>query len=299
MLLSYQFVFSLLLPTILCGSVFLLVAYLWKQDCNRNLLQWLIAAGLGIGYLIGHIVLEGKLALIPKESRHWIFYLTIVAIGSSSYWHIPKYRSLISQLFYSILVPRILLNSYYQYSWDTYEGVIWWLCLSTTIFVFFKVIQQSFHTLPSNATIPFVYLGLSVGTALILALSGSLLLAFHSSILVALFAVFWILSIVLPRLMKFDSADNFISLQVGVSPVLAILFVSFWLNGYFYAEMPAASVLLLVIAPLFSLVIKVPIFQKIDIHKAQIVQVGLIALSVCSAIGIAVIRSISIGESTY
>lgn len=294
-----QLFYSLLLPAIVCGSIYVLVDYLWQRGTNQNLLQWLIAAALGLGYIIGHIGLEGKLTLIPNESRHWIFYLAIVAIGSSSYWHLSKYRGLISQLLYSILIPRILLDSYYQHWWDTFEGVIWWLCLALTIFIFFRIVQQSFHTLPSNATIPFVYLGISGGTVLILALSGSILLALHGSILVALFTVLWILTLFLPKTMRSDSEDNFISLQAGVTPVIAILLVGIWLNGYFYAEMPAASVLLLAIAPLFSQVIRIPVIQNLNINKTQIVQVALIALCVCIAISIAVIRSISISGSIY
>ncbi len=296
---SNQLIYSLLLPAIVCGSIYVLVAYLWKRESNQNLLQWLIAAALGIVYIIGHIGLEGELILIPRESRHWIFYLAIVSIGSSAYWHLSKYRGLISQLLYSILIPRILLDSYYQHSWDTFEGVVWWLCLALTILFFFRIVQQSFDTLPSNATIPFVYLGISGGTVLIVALSGSILLALHSSILFAFFVVQWILTIFLPKMMRFDSKDNFISLQKGVTPVLAILLVSIWLNGYFYAEMPAASGILLVIAPLFSQVTRLSVIQNMDKLKTQIVQIGLIALCVCIAISIAVIRSISISGGMY
>ena len=151
--------------------------------------------------------------------------------------------------------------------------------------------QQSFKTLSQNATIPFVYLGISGGTALILALSGSMLLALHSSVcLVTVFAALWILTNVLPRILKSDSSHNLDALLIGITPVLSILLVSIWLNGYFYAEVPSVSVLLLVIAPLFAVVIK---------KKSQLIQIGLIAFCVCIAIGIAVLRSGFFSDSPY
>ncbi len=285
-----QLVFSLLLPAIVCGGIYTLVAFLWKRDGNQNLLQWLIAAALGIGYIIGYIGLEGKVTLIPIESRQWIFYLAILTVGTNVLWHLSKVFGVILEVSLSILVPRLLLVSYYEYIWNTFEGLIWWIGLAIIIFIFLRIVQQSFKTLPQNAAIPFVYLGISGGTALILALSGSMLLALHSSILVALLAALWILTIVLPRILKSDSTHDLAALLIGMTPVLAILLVSIWLNGYFYAEVPSVSVLLLVIAPLFAVVTK---------KKSQLIQIGLIAVCVCIAIGIAVLRSGFLSDSPY
>ena len=285
-----QLTISLLLPALVCGVIYTFVAYLWKRDSNESLLKWLLAAAFGIAYIIGYIGLEGKLTLIPIESRHWIFYLTIVTVGTSVLWHKYKMFGVILEVLLSILVPRILLISYYEYSWSIFEGLMWWMGLAIIIFFFLRIVQQSFKTLPQNATIPFVYLGISGGTALILALSGSMLLALHSSVLVAIFAALWILTIVLPRILKPDASHYLAALLIGVAPVLSILLVSIWLNGYFYAEVPSVSVLLLVIAPLFAVVAK---------KKSQLIQIGLIVLSVCIAIGIAVLRSGFFSDSTY
>lgn len=294
-----QLMIGLLLPAIVSGGIYVIVAYLLKREVNHNILSFLIAAALGIGFIIGYIGFEGKLTLIPIESIHWLFYLAIVAIGSSTYWHNSKLRGLISQLCYSILIPRILLNSYFQYHWEKYEGVIWWIGLSIGLLIFFRIIQQSFHALPSNATIPFVYLGISVGTALILALSGSIRLALHSMVLVSLIAVLWILTIVLPRKLKFNSADDFAALQISITPVLAILFVGLWLNGRFYAEMPWASFILLAISPLFAQVTRIPVIDALDKRNKGIIQVGLIASCTVIAIGIAILQSGFFGAPTY
>ncbi|MYB65500.1 hypothetical protein F4X73_12485 [Candidatus Poribacteria bacterium] len=83
---------------------------------------------------------------------------------------------------------------------------------------------------------------------------------------------------------------NLAALLIGIGPVLSILLVSIWLDGRFYAEVPLVSVLLLVIAPLFAVVAK---------KKSQLIQIGLIALSVCIAIGVAVLRSGLFSDSPY
>ena len=282
-----QLTISLLLPALVCGSIYVYVAFLCRRDTYQILHKWLIAAALGIAYIIGYIGLEGKLTLKPIESRHWIFYLTVVTVGTSGVWHKDKRFGVMLEILLSILVPRILLMSYYEYLWSTFVGLMWWIGLAIIIFFFLRIVQQSFKTLPQNATIPFVYLGISGGTALILALSGSMLLALHSAILVALFTALWILTIVLPRILKLDFSHDLAALLIGAAPVLSILLVSLWLNGRFYAEVPSLSVLLLVIAPLLAIITK---------NKSQLIQIGLIVLSVCSAIGIAVLRSGLLGD---
>lgn len=285
-----QLTLSLLLPALVFCVIYTFIAYLWKRDSNESLLKWLLAAAFGIAYIIGYIGLEGKLTLKPIESRHWIFYLTVLTAGTSVVWHKYKVFGVILEVLLSILVPRILLISYYEYSWSIFEGLVWWIGLAIIIFFFLRIVQQSFKTLPQNATIPFVYLGISGGTVLILTLSGSLLLALHSSVLVALLAALWILTIVLPRILKTDSSQNLAALLIGITPVLSVLLVSIWLNGYFYAEVPSVSVLLLVIAPLFVVVAK---------KKSQLIQIGLIALSVCIAIVVGVLQSGFFSDSAY
>ena len=307
MLTLNQLFFSMLLPAIVCGGIYVIVAIQWKRDGNKTLLQWLIVAALGIGYIIGYFGIEGKLIFPPRESIHWVLYFTIIAIFSSTYWHISRWRALISQLIYSIALPRILLNSYFQYTWGPFEGIIWWACLAVGILIFCNIVQQSFTVLPSGVSSPFVYFGLSGGTALILALSGSIRLALHAGILVALFAAIWILAIVLQRGIKSDSNSNWEALPVSVSPVVTILLVGIWMNGYFYAEVPSASVLLLVISPFLAQVGRIQAIQRLEAcriphaysAKLVFIQIGLIALCVGIAIIIAVVRSGFFGEDAY
>lgn len=294
-----QLFLSLLLPAIVCGGIILTFAYISRGNKEKIYLQWGAAIALGLGYIIGYIGIEGKPTFPPRESIHWIFFLVIIATTSSTYWHLHSLRSVVSKLLYSIILPRFLLNSYFKQNWGPIEGVIWWVCLSTAIFTVFIIIQYSFSELSSDASSSFVYLGLSGGTALILAFSGSTRYGQHAAVLVALFATFYILAFVVLRLNSVDSNSPTHVITVCISPVVAILLVTIWINGYFYTEVPAVSVLLLTISPLMVQIDRIQVVKNLGIRKSRFVQIGLTALCVSIALVIAVIRSGFFGENLY
>jgi len=295
-----QLFFNLLLPAIVCGGIYAVVAYIRKSDEENTSLLWLTAVALGIGYIIGYIGIEGKVTFVPKESIHWLFYFTLFALFSSTYWDFSGWRRLVSQIIYSVALPRILLNSYFQYNWGTVEGIIWWVCLSVGVFIFWNIVIQSFSAIPSsNASIPFVYFGISGGTALIIALSGSVRIAQHAGTLVALFAVIWILTIVLLRGKKSNTNSNLHVFPISVSPLVTFLFVGIWMNGYFYAEAPSVSIILLAVSPYLAQVGQIQAIQRLEGQKSVFIQIGLIALCVSIAVIIAVFRSGLFGENAY
>lgn len=300
MLTLYQLFFNLILPAIVCGGIYAVVAYIRKNDEENTSLLWLTAVALGIGYIVGYLGIEKKLTFLPIESIHWLFYFALFAIFSSTYWDFSGWRRLISQLIYSVALPRILLNSYFQHTWGTYEGIIWWVCLSVGVFIFWNIVKQSFSAIPSsNAAIPFVYFGISGGTALIIALSGSVRIAQYAGTLVALFAVIWILTIVLQRGVKSNADSNLDVFPISVSPLVTFLFVGIWMNGYFYAEAPSVSIILLAVSPFLAQVGQIQAIQRLKGRKSVLIQVGLIALCVSIAIIIAVARSGLFGEDVY
>ncbi|MDE0634616.1 MAG: hypothetical protein OXI43_02010 [Candidatus Poribacteria bacterium] len=294
-----QLFFNLLLPAIVCGGIYAVVVYLRGRDQEKAYLLWLTTVALGIGYIIGYLGIEKKPTFPPREGIHWLFYFVLFALFSSTYWNSSRWRRLVSQIIYSVALPRILLNPYFQHTWGTVEGIIWWVGLSAGIFVFWNIVEQSFSAIPSKAATPFVYFGLSGGTALIIALSGSLRIAQHAGILTVLFATIWILTLVLQRSKKTDPNSNQHVFSISVSPVVTFLFIGVWLNGYFYAEVPSASVILLAVSPFLAQVGQIQTIQKLENRKSIFVQVGLIALCVSIAVIIAVVRSGFFGGDAY
>ena len=290
--------FGLFLPTLVGSGILIFARSLSPKDYatiryekgQDGFTGWLIAAALGVGYIVGYLGMEGLPAFPPKLGIDWLCYLAIIGLIIGTFWHLAVWGP-IAQIAISIIVPRLLLTSTFKYM-GTIEGVIWWVCLAVVTFVFWHLVEQSFSALPSGASSPFVYFGLSGGTALILALSGSLRLAQHCGILVALFAVSWIITLVLQRDRK-----RFVFPR-GASPVVTLLLAGLWMNGYFFAEVPAVSAILLAISPLLAQVGRIKAVQGLGTRGSTFIQIAAIALPVVIAIGIAVARSGFFGDNS-
>ena len=300
MLILKQLILGLLLPAVVGGAILILAKSLASKRESEHTERekdwfsgWLVAVALGAGYIVGYIGLEGLPPFPPREGVHWLCYLSIIGLISGSFWHFSRWGHLIAQIGLSIVIPRLLLDSAFKYTWGQFEGVIWWACLAIAIFIFWNIVQQSFTILPSGASSLFVYFGLSGGTALILAVSGSLRLAQHGGILVAIFVASWMITLIRQR--SDNKQDVFPS---SVSPVVALVLTGIWMNGYFYEEVPAASAILLAIALFLAPVGRIERIQQLGARRSTFVQIGVIALPVVIAIGIAVARSGLFGENS-
>lgn len=299
MLTIKQLFFGLLLPAIVGGGILLFARSLSsKQDTSGSekgdsgFSGWLIAAALGVGYIVGYLGLEWLPAFPPKLGVHWLFYLAIIGLIVAGFWHFALWGRLIAQVALVLIIPRLLLTSTFKYTWGQTEGIIWWVCIAAAIFIFWYLVQQSFIALPSGASGPFVYFGLSGGTALVLALLGSLRLAQHAGILVALFAANWIIALVLHR------NNKLFVFSPSTSAVITLLLTGIWMNGYFFAEVPVVIVALLAISLLLAPIGRMEAIQKLGARRSTIAQIAVIALPVVIAIGIAVTRSGLFGESS-
>ena len=298
MSLTQQLLLGLLLPAIVGGGIFIFARSLSSQKAGfgdetgqGGASGWLIAAALGIGYIVGFLGLEGLPAFPPKLGTHWLFYFAIIGLIVGRFWHLAIWGP-IAQIAISIIIPRLLLTSTFEHTWGTLEGIIWWVCLAVVIFIIWHLVEQSFSVLPSGASGPFVYFGISGGTALILALSGSLRLAQHCGILVALFAASWIITLILRRGRK-----RFVFPR-SASPIVTLLLIGIWMNGYFFAEVPAVSAILLVISPLLALIGRIEAVQELGARRSTLVQIAVIALPVVIAIGIAIAYSGIFGDNS-
>ena len=296
MLILKQLILGLLLPAgVSCGFLLFARALISKAESDTGRLSgWLIAAALGVGYITGYLGLEGVPPFPPREGVHWLGYLGLLGVILAGVWHFPVWGRLIVQAGLSIVIPRLLLASTFKYTWGQLEGIIWWACLAVTVFVFWSLVQRSFTSLPAGASAPFVYFGISGGTALTLAVSGSLRVAQHTGVLVAIFAATWIVTFFLQR----RAGHHWRVFPNAASPVVALLLAGIWMNGYFYEEVPAVSAVLLVLSPCLAPFGHLPAIQNLGARRSQFAQIAIIALPVIIAMGIAVARSGLFGESS-
>ncbi len=299
MLIFKQLVFGLLLPAIVGGGLFVFASKNGRNQVEKATglsFGWLVGVALGIGYIVGYIGLEGIPPFPPREGVHWLCYLALIGLILGAFWHFRRWIDVIAKLVVSIILPRLLLGSMFKYSWGQFEGIIWWVCLAVVIFIFWSTVRMSFILLPWNGWGAFVYFGLSGGTALILAVSGSLRLAQHAGILVALFAAIWLITLVSRR--KLRPEDKAPVFPIGASAVIALMLAGIWMNGYFYEEVPASSAILLLISLFLTPVGQIAAVQRLGARRSAFVQVAVIALPVVVAIGIAIAFSGLFGENS-
>ena len=295
-----QLILGLLLPAVVTGGILVFARSLVSKEDGDGTIGGTgissgcrIAVALGAGYIVGYIGLEGLPPFPPREGVQWLPYFAVLGGILGCFWHLSLWGRVCVQAVLSIAIPRLLLNSAFKYTWGPLEGIVWWVCLAAVIFIFWHLVQQSFTLLPTGAARSFVYFGISGGTALILAVSGTLRLAQHGGILLALFAVSWIMVLVLQR--RPSSWDLFPS---GASPVVTLLLAGIWMNGYFFEEVPAASAVLLAISLLFAPIGRIAVVQRLGAWRSTLVQIAAIALPVLIAIGIAIARSGLFGDSS-
>ena len=301
MLIFKQLILGLLLPAIVTGGILVFAKALASKGEGESTGRetgissgWLIAVALGAGYIVGYIGLEGLPPFPPREGVHWLCYLAILGVILGCFWNFSLWGRLLAQVVLSIVIPRLLLNSVFKYTWGQLEGVIWWVCLAVVIFIFWNLVQQSFTLwFPPGASSPFVYFGLSGGTALVLAVSGTLRLAQHSGILVAIFAASWIVVLVLQR-----HSSSWRVFPLSASPVVTLLLAGIWMNGYFFEEVPAASAVLLAISLFLAPVGRIEAIQRLGARRSVLVQIAVIALPVVIAIGVAIARSGLFGDNS-
>lgn len=285
-------IFGMLLSAIVCGKIYAAVVYVRIREGQKRHLHWLIADAVGIGYIIGYLILEKRPTFPPKVGFEWLFYFAVFAVISSTFWDSSRIKRLITQFIYSVALPRILLdNSYFRHTWGPVEGMIWWVCLAVGIFIVWNIVEQSFSALPSGASVAFVYFCISGATALICALTGALRIAQHTGIVVAVFGVIWIVTLVLKLVVK-DVADNdWHVLPISLSPVVVLVLVGIWMNGYFFNEVPSVCLLLLAVSPVLAQVGSIQVIQRLGERKSLFIQIGLIVFCVGVAVIIAVMRS--------
>ena len=266
---------------------------------RRHIRHNIHAVICGVGYIYGYFFIEGMPTFPPLESIHWIFYFTILAVFSGTYWHLSGWRPVISKILYAILIPRLFLDSYFRHNWGQIEGFLWWGGLAIGVFLICNSIQYSFSTIASGNIRSFIFFNLSWVTAVILLISGSLRLFQHMMSLVTILATTWILAYLLMKNNKSNSVTNEDISPVNVAPVISILLISMWLIGGFYTEVPLVSSFLLAFSPLLFQLGRIPPIQEMSAKKVELIQLGLTTLCFCIAIIVAVLQSGLFGENTY
>lgn len=198
--------------------------------------EWLGAVPLGIGYACGHLIVTGWPGFPPKDATNWIlnFALVAVPVGFIGACTMSARTRLGAAVALSIAALSLLLKPKFQYGWSPIEGVVWIVALAVLTVVHWLSLDLARRRGGNNGIeIVLLILMPSLGAGVALLLSGSIVLGQFGLVLTAA-----ALGATLPGSRPLSPSSASLAAFAGIfSPLLV--------SGYFYAELPAGSALLL------------------------------------------------------
>lgn len=269
-----------LLPGIVVGAV-VTGAVLAVAACFPPVHRWASAVALGAGYVGGHAMAIGRWpSFPPAEATHWLLYFAIAALITGLLdVFLPDTRRWLRLSVWTVLSSvfiRVLLQPKWKYAWSLSEGLLWLGGLVVIILFVSFCLETIAQPSNSRPALPLILAIISAGTSVALMVSGSMRLGQLALIFATAVAVSWLVACPIPSL----------SLRRGAVPIVIVLLPGFWLSGYFYAELPAVSALMLAFSPVLALV---P-FDNFPLSRkwASCLPTGLVLVAVAAAVGIAI-----------
>ena len=251
-------------------------ALCWGKERARGALGPL---AIGLAYLSGHLVITGWVPFPPTDTTNWLPYFALAAavLGalfspaslfpegrasarpgreesrpsetekrrarvSDGALKLPAWARVLVFALVSAGALRLLLKPKFQYGWSLSEGWIWVACLGSATVLLAIILEALVLRSATAVEMPAFLLIICAGTFGALMLSGSMLLGQFAVVLGA--AVFGSLVFTVRK----------VALGRGIVPVFSLILGALLVSGYFFAELPAASAVLLVLAPVFALV---------------------------------------------
>ncbi|HEV2840451.1 MAG TPA: hypothetical protein VGW39_03920 [Chthoniobacterales bacterium] len=217
-------------------------ALFWGKERARGAIGPL---ALGIAYLVGHLMIAGWTSFPPADTTNWLPYFALAAAVLGAFFAllpITAWARVVIFLLVSTGALRLLLKPKFQYGWSLGEGWAWVACLGGAIVLLAIVLDALARRPATTVEMPVFLLIVSAGTSGALMLTGSMLLGQFAAALAA--AVFGCHVFALRK----------VALGRGVVPVFSLVVSALLISGYFFAELPAASAVLLAFAPMPALI---------------------------------------------
>jgi hypothetical protein len=131
----------------------------------------------------------------------------------------------------------LLLDAKFQYGWSLTQGCLWIACLAIGMLVLAGCLDAAARR-DASVALPLSLAIVAGGSGAALMLSGSMLLGQLAVVLATALGGISAAGVALPTAAKGS----------GSVPIVVALLSSLWLSGYFFAELPPASALLLAVA---------------------------------------------------
>ncbi len=217
-------------------------ALYWGKERARDALGPL---AIGLAYLSGHLVITGWVPFPPADTTNWLPYFALAAAVLGASCTMLPTKAWARVLIFAVVSAgalRLLLKPKFQYGWSLGEGWLWVACLMCALVLLAVILDALGRRTATAIEMPAFLLITCAGAFGALMLSGSMLLGQFAGVLGA--AVFGSLVFTARK----------VALGRGIVPVFSLLLVALLLSGYFFAELPAGSALLLAFASVLALV---------------------------------------------
>jgi hypothetical protein len=229
------------LAAVVAAALFFVFARWWKSASRCA-----GAVAIGAGYVAGLVLAAGWPFFPPRHATHWLFWFAIIGVIAAAADVLVRPKGTVRLVTWAIICTiacRLILQPKFSYTWSAAEGWLRVFGIALGLVVLTCCLDLIERRPFGMATLFSVTTVLCGGACVALILSGSLLLGQLACILTAITATCFLLIIAVPA--PFHPS--------GAAAPLSLVCAGLWLSGFFYAELPAASVLLLALAPAMAL----------------------------------------------
>ena len=204
------------------------------------------AIAIGAGYVAGHVLVAGWPPFPPRAATHWLFWFAVIGVTAAVADALVRPKRVVRLVTWAIICTmacRLILQPKFSYAWSAAEGWLWVFALVLGVVVLTCCLDLVERRPFGTAMLFSITTVLCGGTCVALILSGSLLLGQLACVITSIAATCFLLIIAVPA--HFHPS--------GAAAPLSLVCAGLWLSGFFYAELPAASALLLALAPAMAL----------------------------------------------
>ena len=236
------------------------------------------AIAVGTGYVAGHLLAAGWSPFPPRHATQWLFWLAVIGMITAVADALVRPKGMTRLIIWTMICTiacRLILQPKFSYAWSAAEGWLRVVAIAFGVVVLSACLDLLEHRPFGTATLFSVTTVLCAGVCLALILSGSLLLGQLACILTAIASAGFLLIIAVR--VHFH--------PTGAAAPFSLVCAGLLLSGFFYAELPRASALLLALAPAIAFL---PVGKKTQSQaRVLIYRLAFVALPVAIAVVLA------------
>lgn len=264
---------SAALAAVVAAALLFVFARWWKGAS-----RFAGAVAIGAGYVTGHVLAAGWSPFPPRHATHWLFWLAVTGVIAAVADALVRPKRTVRLVIWAIICTiacRLILQPKFSYAWSGGEGWLRVFAIALGV-VALTCCLDLVERRPFGAVTLFsVATVLCGGACVALILSGSLLLGQLAGILGGVAAACFLLIIAVRAAFH----------PSGTAAPLSLVGAGLGLSGFFYAELPAASALLLALAPCLALL---PVGKEIHSQSRVLAyRIAFIAVPVAIAVVLA------------